>query len=124
MRHRHAPTRLQTTITWLLVTLMVQPVPGAMAQVFTNPFPTVIERTINDGSSQRSSLTNLSLIFNTNVTLSASNLVLRNLTTTNRIDPTNFALAYDSSSNKATWKFPGLPGGSLPEGNYIASLLA
>lgn len=115
------PSFLEKLVTWFMVVFLATPTSVIYAQL--QP-PIVIRHEVNQGSPQRSSVTNLSYYFNTNVVLGVNNLVLRNLSTNTPIDPTNFALAYDLLSNKASFTFPGLPGRSLPEGNFIASLLA
>ena len=123
MKPIRLPNPVFRLVSVVLATVLAMPGPMALGQAFTNPYPVVILHTVNDGSTQRSVVTNLALTFNTNVSLVTSNLVLRHLQNGN-IHPTNFALAYDTLSNKATFTFPGLPGRTLPDGNYIASLLA
>lgn len=68
----------------------------------------------------------LSFQFSENVgaTLSVADFVLENLTTSQTISPTNLALTYDASTATATFTWPGLPAGILPDGNYRATLLA
>jgi hypothetical protein len=56
--------------------------------------------------------------------LSASDLLLENLTTGSTIDPAAMSLAYNSSVNLATITFPGLSGALLPDGNYRATFAA
>jgi hypothetical protein len=50
--------------------------------------------------------------------------VIRNITSAATIATDDIALAYDFETNTATYTFPGLPGGVLPDGNYTATLLA
>src|ERR1051325_7034379 len=116
---------LERILSSLLIVTLSLPDGVTLAQSAVSPDPVVTRRVINEGGSQRSTVTNISLFFHTNVALSATSLVLRNLTFTNKaIASTNLVLNYDSLSNKATWTFPSFPGGSLPEGNYIATLFA
>jgi len=52
----------------------------------------------------------------------ADDLRLRNLTTGTDVAAANMALATDPAARTATWTIPGLSGGDLPEGNYLATL--
>jgi hypothetical protein len=56
--------------------------------------------------------------------LAASDLQLTNLTTGQVVSPSSMDLDYDSSSNTATFTFPGYPGAVLPDGNYRAVIEA
>ena len=114
--------RLQRCLVWLLSCLMAQPNQITLAQAID--FPVVVERTINNGDPQRSTVTNVSLRFSSNVSVTAADLLLRNLNTGLHLDPTNFVATYDPATNRATWTFPGLAGSSLPDGNYLATLRA
>jgi hypothetical protein len=40
------------------------------------------------------------------------------------LDASAFAVTYDADTRSATWSFPALPGGALPEGKYAVSLRA
>ena len=66
----------------------------------------------------------LQLKFNVNVSasLTASDLQLVNQTTGQTIDPSNIGVSYDTSSNTATFSFPGFANGLLPVGNYQMSI--
>jgi Dockerin type I domain len=119
---RRFPDRVATITKWFLAGFMVQSNYLAEGQI-TNPSPIVLQQLINDGSPQRSTVTNLTLVFNTNVVLSPASFLIRKLTN-GYVNPTNLAFRYDAANNKATWTFPGFPGGSLPDGNYTATLLA
>ena len=68
----------------------------------------------------------LQLQFNVDVSasLSASDLQLTNQTTGQTIDPANIAVSYNSSTNTATFTFPGFAGGLLPVGTYKMSIAA
>jgi RHS repeat-associated protein len=121
MGFKRTPTRLRRATTWLLIFVLVVPPRSLVGQSLP---PRVVRHEVNGGSPQRSSVTNISLYFNTNVDVTASNLVLRNLATNAPINPTNFVISWDPSTNKASFGFPGLLGKTLPDGNYIASLLA
>jgi hypothetical protein len=114
--------RLQRWLVWWLACLMAQPSQITLAQALD--FPVVVERTINNGDAQRSTVTNVSLRFNSSVSVAAADLLLRNLNTGLPLDPTNFVATYDPATNRATWTFPGLAGSSLPDGNYLATLRA
>jgi hypothetical protein len=59
---------------------------------------------------------------NVSASLSVGDLTLDNLTTGTSIDPAAMSLAYDAGTNSATFAFPGLPGGALPDGSYRATL--
>ena len=121
MKHHYQPGFFATGLLWLLIALLALPPSLLCAQ--SSP-PVVVRQIVNDGSPQRSAVTNFALTFSTNVAVTVSNLVLRNLATGTPIDPTNYALAYNPTNRQATYTFPGLPGRSLPQGNYIAALLA
>jgi ELWxxDGT repeat protein len=54
--------------------------------------------------------------------LAPGDLVLTNLTTGQTVESAAIALAYDAAGNRATFTFPGLPGGVLPDGNYHVSM--
>src|SRR6266540_1951559 len=99
----------ESMLTGILVGLMATP-PGLLyGQSASTALPYVIRPQINDGSTQRSTVTNVSVFLSTNVAITASNLVLRNLSMDSAIDPTNLAVAYDTLSNYATWTFPAFP---------------
>ena len=68
----------------------------------------------------------LQLQFNVDVSasLAASDLQLTNQTTGQTIDPANIAVSYNSSTNTATFTFPGFAGGLLPVGTYKMSIAA
>jgi hypothetical protein len=55
-------------------------------------------------------------------TLSASDLVVKNLTTDTTIPASSIALSYDAPTNTATFTFPTFPLSVLPDGNYRARL--
>ncbi len=56
--------------------------------------------------------------------LSASDLMLTNLTTGATINPSDLALEYDPSTNTATFRAGASIGGRFPDGNYRATLPA
>jgi beta-galactosidase len=68
----------------------------------------------------------LQLQFNVDVSasLAASDLQLMNQTTGQTIDPANVATSYNSTTNTATFTFPGFAGGLLPVGTYKMSIAA
>ena len=79
---------------------------------------------VNGGAVQRSMVTSVSVTFNADVgiSLNAGDLVLWNHTTRAFVDTSAADLDYDAPARRATWTFPALPGGSLPDGNYRATL--
>jgi len=86
--------------------------------------PSVMAITVNEGQAHRSMLTRLDYQFDDDVSasLDGTNLTLVNLTTDTTIASSNMVFNYDPATNTATWTFPGLSGGSLPDGNYKATL--
>jgi ELWxxDGT repeat protein len=56
--------------------------------------------------------------------VSASDLLVVNTNTGQPIDPAAMAVAFNAATKVATFTFPGLPGGLLPDGNYGATLPA
>ena len=64
---------------------------------------------------------------NVSASLGTDDLLIENLTTQQTIPSSDFALAYDASTNAATFTYTGNAGGIngvLPDGNYRATLLA
>ncbi len=108
----------QQTIVWIQIALIVSP--ASCLQSWAQPVVTQVR--INHGDASRSVVTNLAVTFNTNVAIASPNLLLQNLTTGTNLPSTNLALSYDSLTHEATWTFPGLAGGSLPPGNWLAGL--
>lgn len=100
----------------------VQPAVGQSATL--GQYPVVISSSVNGGALQRSMVTSITTVFDRDVHVEPTSLSLRNLTTGSLIDPATYALAYDAATHTATWTFSGLPGGSLPDGNYVGTLLA
>jgi hypothetical protein len=80
----------------------------------------------NGGTAQRSTVTNIAFIFSEGLAASSTNasLTLSNLNSNLTIAATNLAVTYDATTNRLTWTFPGLTGGSLPDGNYSGVLRA
>jgi hypothetical protein len=69
----------------------------------------------------------IEVVFNTDVMLSLGpdDLVLENLTTMTTIPTANIAVNYNTTTNTATFTFPGYaPTGALPDGDYDATLVA
>ena len=64
------------------------------------------------------------LVFSENVepSFSASDVIFVNLTTGESIDQDAIDVIYDVATNIATFTFPGLPGGMLPNGQYTATV--
>jgi probable HAF family extracellular repeat protein len=54
--------------------------------------------------------------------VSLADLVLQNADTGAAVDPAAVAMSYDRASHTATFTFPGYSGGTLPNGNYRATL--
>ncbi|MHB8520202.1 MAG: Ig-like domain-containing protein, partial [Limisphaerales bacterium] len=88
--------------------------------------PTAVSDSINGGKAQRSLVTSLSVTFSTDVSssLAAADLVLHNITTGSNIASSALAETYNSTTNTATWTFPGLSNKALPEGNYLLEIRA
>ena len=61
---------------------------------------------------------------NVGQSLGVPDLVLKNLTTGATIPAAALALSYDTNGDVATFRFPGYPLGTLPDGNYHAMLTA
>src|SRR5207247_2249491 len=113
------PSFLKRTSNWALLLLLAVP-NGALSQTITNLI--VLGSSINDGTTQRSTVTNLTLTLNQPALLSVESLLLRKLTASNTVSSTNLALTYNTTNGHARSTFPGLPGRTLSDGNYIASL--
>jgi hypothetical protein len=89
---------------------------------FDNVAPSVTASSFEvDGTTQQLRVTFSEAV---GASLTASDLQLVNLTTGATIDSANFALSYDNVTNVATFTFPGLPRGILPDGDYRASIAA
>jgi len=75
---------------------------------------------LNGGFIERSTVNLVILRFNVDVgtSLTASDIILRNLSTGATITPDRFILTYSSSGNTATILFPNLPNQRLPDGVY------
>ncbi len=88
--------------------------------------PTVVSTSVNGGDAQRSRVMSVQTVFSDDVsgTLSEADFFIRNLTTGAVIDTADLTLNYDPPSNTANLTFPGLAGGSLPDGNYVVALVA
>jgi uncharacterized delta-60 repeat protein len=65
-----------------------------------------------------------SLSHDVGASLGVDDLVLINVSNGTSPAPGAVTLAYDSATNVATFSFPGLPGGLLPDGRWRATLLA
>jgi hypothetical protein len=79
---------------------------------------------INGGDAQRSMVRDLAIRFDQDVSasLTPDDFLFENLSTGAFIDSAAVAVSYDLATNTATFTFPGLPGGSLPDGHYAAYL--
>lgn len=88
--------------------------------------PRVVDVVINGGEVQRSKVTTIEVQFSENVvaSLGGADLSLQNLTANNTIAAADVAISFDAATNTATWTFPDLTGDSLPDGNYLVTLLA
>jgi hypothetical protein len=87
--------------------------------------PAIVGADINEGLAQRSMVTSIRIRFSEDVraSLSAEDLILRNLTTGSTVASEWIRISY-SGDNRLTITFPGLEGGSLPDGNYVATFSA
>jgi len=94
--------------------------------VLPNLPPVVVSTTINNSAAQRSWIGSLTFQFSDNVsgTLTTGNTLLTNVTTGATIPTASIALTYNTATNQAVITFPGLAGQSLPDGNYLLTLLA
>lgn len=61
---------------------------------------------------------------NVGASLSAADLVLRNLTTNQVVPAGAINVSYDAGTNTATFTFAGFANGALPDGNYRATIAA
>lgn len=86
--------------------------------------PVVTEVSIGDGSDQRSIVTSLSATFDQDVSASLGSGDLQLTPQPSSIVLQPLAVVWDEPSMTATWTFPNEVGGTLPNGNYTASLLA
>ena len=88
--------------------------------------PVVTADIVAGGAAQRSMVLELTCEFSKDISasLGVGDLILENLTTGEPIDPADMAVTYDPGTDAATWTFPGLEGGTLPDGNYTATLPA
>ena len=82
--------------------------------------------TLADGQLQRSLVKSISITYLAPVTapVRASDLVLYNITHDLDIPVPSQAVAYDPASRTARFTFPGIHGGALPQGNYLARVRA
>jgi len=87
--------------------------------------PRVLSHTLNDGASQRSMLTSIALAFSEDIagSIAAADLVLRNLTTDQIVAAERLVLT-PLTPSQLRLTFTDLTGNSLPDGNYLATLLA
>jgi len=92
----------------------------------TNAAPSVLGVELNDGQAQRSRVGRVAIQFSEDVSASLGlvDFTLENVTTAQIISPATMALAYDPATHTATLTFPVLPGGILPDGNYVLTALA
>lgn len=72
---------------------------------------------------QRSVVRQLSFQFSEQVFVSSNAIQIMNMDLHEMVDPSTFLLSYDGSTLTATWTFPLLPGGTLPDGNYEVFLM-
>ena len=80
---------------------------------------------VNGGAVQRSRVSSVALVFDQDVgaSLSAGTLQILDQRTGQLAVPASaMAVSYDSNSHTATWTFPGLSKGVLPDGDYMAVL--
>jgi hypothetical protein len=70
----------------------------------------------------KSMLTAVAFRFNVPVGIKLTALSLRNMTTGTTVAASSMRLSYDATTRTATWTFPAMVGGSLPDGVYRATL--
>jgi hypothetical protein len=77
------------------------------------------------GAAQRSKVTSITVQFSEDIlaSLSAGDLVIRNLSTSSLLDTSAIQLSY-GQDHTVTVTFPSLTGGSLPDGNYTLTIQA
>jgi lysophospholipase L1-like esterase len=92
----------------------------AMARLTTQP--TVASSAFHYNSAPHS----LHFTFRGNVSasLGTADLLLENLTTSQTVPAASMALAYNGTSDTATFTFPGFASGILPDGRYRATIAA
>jgi len=88
--------------------------------------PSVTGTVLGNGTAQRSRVASIGIVFDAYVadSLDPSDLVVTNLTTGSTVPSGMMVVAFEPATRTATWSFPGLPGGVLPDGNYTAVLAA
>ena len=101
----------------------ISPTPGSASFPSGTP-ATVTVASVNAGRPGRSIVTSLSVTFSKDVSgsLAVGDLVIHNLTTGVDLSPSVLAISYSAATRTAIWTFPGLAGGTLAEGGYIATL--
>ncbi len=123
----HAPGNVQLLAVGYKVDGLVEvpSIPAAAAVVLTPPDTTAPQINqsaliIADGPHR------LQVTFSENVSASLQNgdLKLRNTTTNTLIASALTSTTYDALNNTATWTFPGIAGGILPNGNYRVTFTA
>jgi len=84
----------------------------------------VTSQQLNTGGNPRSRVSSITLTFSQDVgaSLSASDLIVRNLSEKTDVTPAKLSLSYDAATHRATWTFPGLPGNALSSGNYLLQI--
>lgn len=86
--------------------------------------PRVVSVVQNGGDAQRSTFRELAVVFSEDVNVTTAALTLENLNSGEFIDVSDMVMIYDAGTKTATWTFPGLTGGSVPDGIYRATLQA
>lgn len=86
--------------------------------------PVVQAISINDSDPQRSMVMSIAYQFSEPITIQGNALSVLNQSDSSVIDPGLFSVNYDANTNVATWSFSGLVGGSLADGNFLATLSA
>jgi len=100
---------------------------GNFARTFrVNDPPLVTLVTVNNGGTERSRITRLSVQFNEALSVApdAAAFQLVNLTTGQTIPSSALAVNFDTTTSRARLTFPGLTGATLPDGRYELTVRA
>lgn len=86
--------------------------------------PWVTEMIVQNDEPQRSMVTQIEFGFSEDVSasISAAGLIVQDMDTFETLDPALFEAHTHHQPNHATWHFHDLPGGSLPDGNWLITL--
>jgi RHS repeat-associated protein len=121
MKKNQAFEWLNKFVSAILAGMMVLP-PGLAYRVLAQS--PVIRFSINQGDLSRSSVTNIGFNILTNYSLAPSGLSIINIPEGGLIPNTNLWVRYVNESNVYTVDFTNMSGGTLPDGNYTAAIVA